>query len=85
MRKTLKTRLKEAQFEIEELAMQLADMLGAALHYAGVKDENMPRAVEIYLNEMDKLLKQKNFEEASYEDVVATIDKMKKEHPALFT
>jgi len=85
VRKTLKTKLDEAQIEIEELAMQLADMLGAALHYAGVKDENMPQAVEIYLDEMDRHLQNKRIEEAGYEDVVQIIDKMKKEHPSLFT
>ena len=38
--KSNQEKLNEAEFEIEELAMQLADMLGAALHYAGVSDEN---------------------------------------------
>lgn len=29
--------LEMAEIEIEEIAMQLADMLGAALYFAGVK------------------------------------------------
>ena len=49
MKKIFKNKLEEAEFEIEELAMQLADMLGIAIHYAGVKDNKMPQAIDAYL------------------------------------
>ena len=76
---------EDIQIEIEELAMQLADMLGAALHFAGVKDKNMARAVEIYLDEFEKIHTKECGYELCYEDIVKIIDGMKNSHPSLFT
>jgi len=76
--------LKKAMIEIEELAMQLADMLGAALHFAGVGEEKMPRAVELYLERFEKISGGGGYE-MSYEDVVNIIEGIKKSHPDLFT
>ena len=86
MKKSINKKLEEAEFEIEELAMQLADMLGAALHYAGVKDEKMPQAVEAYLNAMDEVFaNDMDSEMAGYEDIVRIIDHLKKTRKDLFT
>ena len=84
MRKTLKAKLSEARLEIEELAMQLADMIGATLHYAGVPDSKMAQAVEAYLNEMDKIYSKKNIDEVGYEDVIAVVESLKKQRKELF-
>ncbi len=86
MNKRSKSKLEEAEFAIEELAMQLADMLGAALHYAGVKDEKMPQAVEAYLNAMDEVFaNDMDGEMAGYEDIVRIIDHLKKTRKDLFS
>ena len=82
--KSDKERLDEAEFEIEELAMQLADMLGAALHYAGVCDEKMPQAVEAYLDAMDEVFGDDMEGEMGYEEVIAVIEHLKKTRPKLF-
>ncbi len=84
MKKTINEKLQEANFEIEELAMQLADMLGAALHYAGVPDEKMKDAVEAYLDALDEIFKNEMEEEMGYEEIVQTIDYLKKTKPYLF-
>ena len=38
----------EEEFDVEELAMQLADMLHVALYFAGVKKENLEKACLLY-------------------------------------
>ena len=45
--KELQKELEKAEIEIEEMAMQLADMLGAALYFAGVKKEDLPKAIDL--------------------------------------
>ncbi len=82
--KSDKEKLNEAEFEIEELAMQLADMLGAALHYAGVPDDKMPQAVEAYLNGIDEVFKDNLDGEMGYEEVIKVIEHLKQTRPELF-
>lgn len=83
--KSNQEKLNEAEFEIEELAMQLADMLGAALHYAGVSDDKMPQAVEAYLNGIDELFQDNLDGEMGYEEVIKVIEHIKKTKPNLFS
>ena len=66
--------LEKAEIEIEEMAMQLADMLGAALYFAGVKKEDLPKAIDLYLNGLDEV----------FEDVVEAIEYIKNKNPKLF-
>ena len=82
--KSNQEKLNEAEFEIEELAMQLADMLGVALHYAGVSDDKMPQAVEAYLNGIDELFQDNLDGEMGYEEVIKVIEHIKKTKPSLF-
>jgi len=84
--KSLNDELQEAEFELEEIAMQLADMLGAALHFAGVKEEKIPDAVDAYLKNLDELFDDdENTAEMGYEEVVQVINSLKTSHPNLFT
>ena len=53
--KKLQKELENAEIEIEEIAMQLADMLGAALYFAGVKKEDLPKVVDLYLQGIDEV------------------------------
>ena len=83
--KSLNDELQEAEFELEEIAMQLADMLGAALHFAGVKEESIPDAVDAYLRGLDDLFdNDENTAEMGYEEVVKVINSLKTSHPNLF-
>lgn len=76
--------LFEAELEIEELAMQLADMLGVSLYYAGVKKENIRDAVDAYLNAMDELFEDSEHMEYGFEEVIQVIEHLRKNTPALF-
>ena len=82
MKRVLKENEK-LEIEIEELAMQLADMLGAALHYAGVRDEKMKDAVDAYLEAIDEVFEDEEGE-MGYEEIIKVIDYLKKTRPNLF-
>ncbi len=84
--KKLQHELEQAEIEIEEMAMQLADMLGAALYFAGVKKEDLPKAVDLYLQGLDELFDDEDDdEEMGFEEVVEVIEHLKKKHPKIFT
>jgi len=77
--------LFEAELEIEELAMQLADMLGVALYYAGIKKSNMQEAVDVYLNSMEEVFgDDKDDIEYGFEEIVKVIEYMKANRGDLF-
>ena len=77
--------LEIAEIEIEEMAMQLADMLGAALYFAGVKKEDLPKAVDLYLKGLDEVFEDEDEDsEMGFEEVVQVIEYLKSKHPKLF-
>ncbi|MFP4333546.1 MAG: hypothetical protein ACLFQJ_09610 [Campylobacterales bacterium] len=78
-------KLFEAELEIEELAMQLADMLGVALYYAGVKKDNMQTAVDVYLNSMEDVFGDEVDDvEYGFEEIIKVIEYMKANRGDLF-
>jgi predicted metal-dependent TIM-barrel fold hydrolase len=83
--KSLKDELEEAEFELDEIAMQLADMLGAALHFAGVKEKSIPDAVDAYLKGLDEIFdNDEDVAEMGYEEVIQVINSLKTTHKHLF-
>lgn len=83
--KRLNDELEEAEFELEEIAMQLADMLGAALHFAGVQEEKIPDAVDAYLKNLDEIFNDdEETAEMGYEEVIQVINSLKTTHKHLF-
>ena len=84
MEKKSKKELEMAEMEIEELAMQLADMLGAALFFAGVKKEKIPEAVDAYLKGIDEVFGEEEGE-MGFEEIVKVIEHIKKTRQHLFS
>ena len=83
--KKLQKDLDMAEIEIEEMAMQLADMLGAALYFAGVKKEDLPKAVDLYLKGLDEVFGEEDEdEEMGFEEVIEVIGYLQNKHPKLF-
>lgn len=74
--------LFNAELEIEELAMQLADMLGAALYFAGISKDRMQEGVDAYLNMLDELYDDNT--EYGFEEIVNVVQHLKKERSELF-
>ncbi|PAF51544.1 hypothetical protein [Helicobacter sp. 13S00477-4] len=46
---------KSDKIEFEELAVEIIDMLGVALHFAGVSPQNIEKAIDVYLEELDNI------------------------------
>ena len=83
--KELQKELERAEVEIEEIAMQLADMLGVALYFAGVKKEDLPKAVDMYLKSLDEVFDEDDEDdEMGFEEVIQVIEYLQKKHPKLF-
>lgn len=76
--------IKELKEEIEDLTIHLADMLEAVLYYAGVKEENLEKAVKIYIDSLDEVFDEEEDSDMGYREMVEVIDYMKKKHPELF-
>ncbi len=82
---SLKDELENAEVELEEMAYQLADMLGAALYFAGVKKENIPKAVDAYLENLDKIFEDdEDTANMGLDEVIEVIKSLKKTHKHLF-
>ena len=83
--KKLEKELENAEVELEEMAMQLADMLGAALYFAGVKKEDLPKVVDLYLQGLDEVFEgEDEDEEMGFEEVIQVIKHLQKKHPKFF-
>ena len=83
--KKLEKELENAEVELEEMAMQLADMLGAALYFAGVKKEDLPKVVDLYLQGLDEVFEgEDEDEEMGFEEVILVIKHLQKKYPKFF-
>ncbi len=76
--------LFDSQLEAQELAMQLADMLGAALYFAGVKKDKMQEAVDAYLNAIDEVFAKDPEGEMGFEEIIKVIKHLQKTKKHLF-
>lgn len=73
----------KADIEIEELSMQLADMLGVALHFAGVAKDDIPKAIDAYLDGIDEVYGDEDGE-MGFEEIVTIINYLKDKKSKLF-
>jgi hypothetical protein len=76
--------MTEHEREIEELAVQLADMLGAALYFAGVKKDRIKEAMDTYIEEIDNFFKDDDGQ-MGMDEMIALIKHLKKSKPQLFS
>lgn len=74
---------KELENEIEDLTIHLADMLEATLHFAGVKEHNLEKAVKAYIDGLDDVFEDDDGE-MGYKEIVQAIDHLKKSRAELF-
>jgi len=75
---------KELENEIEDLTIHLADMLEAVLYYAGVKDENIEKAVKAYIDGLDDAFEDDDGE-MGYKEIIEAIEYLKRKKPELFS
>lgn len=67
--------------EYEELALEILDMLGVALHFAGAKKQSIEKLIDIYIQEVEQ-----NDDDAAYdqEAIISLINQIKKKNPQFF-
>ncbi|MDR2100568.1 MAG: hypothetical protein LBP40_07085 [Campylobacteraceae bacterium] len=75
---------EDYQNEIKELSLQLADMLEAALYFAGVKKLRFEEAMDAYLDEMDNVLGDDEDTPMGFEEIVKVIKHLKNSRKELF-
>ncbi len=75
--------IKELKDEIEDLEWDFADMLKTALFMAGVKDSNLRKAFEAYIETFDEMFDDED-EQLGYRENVKVINHLKNSHPELF-
>ena len=76
--------IEELKAEIEDLEWDFADMLKSALFFAGVKDANLRKAFEAYIEAFDEIFDD-NDEQLGYRENVKVINYLKKSQPKLFS
>lgn len=67
--------------EYEELALEIMDMLGVALHFAGAKPQYIKDLIDIYINEVDHVEDDEEFTQAK---IISIIKNIKTKHPQYF-
>lgn len=67
--------------EYEELALEILDMLGVALHFAGAKKQSIEKLIDIYIQEVEQ-----NDDDTAYdqEAIISLIHQIKKKNPQFF-
>ncbi|MCX2716382.1 hypothetical protein OQH61_01335 [Helicobacter sp. MIT 21-1697] len=73
------------EMSLEEMALEVIDMLGVALYFAGAKKKHIDELIELYSEQMDKFYA-KLPEDANYgqEEMISIIKSLKKDYPQFF-
>ncbi|OQX74722.1 MAG: hypothetical protein B6D59_01430 [Campylobacteraceae bacterium 4484_4] len=69
--------------EMEELAAHLADMLEAALYFAGVKKEKLQKAAGLYVDAIDEVFEDQEGE-MGVDEIIKVVEYLKRTHGELF-
>ena len=73
------------EMSLEEMALEVIDMLGVALHFAGAKSTHIKELIELYSNQMDQFY-EKLPEDATYgqQEMIAIIESLRQDYPNFF-
>ncbi|RDU59800.1 hypothetical protein [Helicobacter marmotae] len=73
------------EMSLEEMALEVLDMLGVALRFAGAKKEHVAKLTELYSTQMDKFYEFLP-DDAPYgqDEMVEIIKSLKKDYPEFF-
>lgn len=74
-----------ADISLEEMVLEVIDILGVALHFAGAKDESIQKLTTLYSEQIDKYY-EKLPEDAPYgqKEMIEIIKSLKKDYPEHF-
>lgn len=72
------------EFEFEDLAVQLTDMLEVALYFAGAKKDKLEDAAQAYVEALDELFENTEEIEIGVNEIIKTINHLKKTKQEFF-
>lgn len=74
-----------ADINLEEMVLEVIDILGVALHFAGAKDESIQKLTTLYSEQIDKYYENLP-EDAPYgqKEMIEIIQSLKKDYPEHF-
>lgn len=74
------------EMSLEEMALEVIDMLGVALYFAGAKKAHIQELIELYSTQMDKFYAHLP-EDASYgqNEMIEIIKSLRDDYPQFFT
>lgn len=73
--------LNKDDFEFEDFATEIIDLLAVALHFAGVKKDKINEAIDIYLKELNNVDENLDY---GQNEMIKVIEGMKDKYPKLF-
>ena len=73
---------KNSEFDFEEMAYEVSVLLEGMLYFAGVKRANLEKAAEIYIENIDEILENSDFD--GVDEPIAVVEYLKKNHKELF-
>lgn len=71
----------DKNLEIQELALEIIDMLGVALYFAGAKENKIKELIDLYLQEFDEIDEDLPYNQ---EQMIKLICSLKEKYPKLF-
>lgn len=69
------------ELEINDLALEVIDMLGVALHFAGAKGEKIQLLIDLYMEELDLIDETLPY---TQKEIIALIQTLQKKYPQHF-
>ena len=74
--------MKDYDVSMEDLSYELEITLKAMFHFAGVKDDKLEKACDIYVENIDDVLADSNAE--GVDEIIKMVEYMRKNHKELF-
>ncbi len=74
--------MKDYDVSMEDLSYELEITLKAMFHFAGVKDDKLEKACDIYVENIDDVLADSNAE--GVDEIIEMVEYMRKNHKELF-
>ncbi len=67
--------------EIQDLALEVIDMLGVALYFAGAKENKLEELINLYMQELDKSDENLPYDQ---QHIICLIQSLQKKYPQFF-
>lgn len=84
-KKTQNLNNDELDMSLEEMALEIVDMLGVALHFAGAKKDSIAELTELYAKQMDIYFENLPLDSAyGQKEMIGIIEQLKKAYPQMF-